>query len=291
MSKAIGLPFCSELVPKVLDGSKWNTRRIPGIHNCRLLLGDKDRTGRMKGLDWSHVKIGANLDGSAYFIVFHPKDNLWYELAPRHEPGDIAWMRENHRFVEHEDGQDFIQYLADGAEHPIPNVREYCDYTVGRYNRNRPSIHMPRWVCRKEMVLTGVRIELIQDISEDDAKAEGALLTCSMCGNNEVTDPDGSIHYACDDPDYEESSYCEGFRRLWDRINAARGWGWKLNRPVVVFGWESFEEMRERIANELNPSPRFFDISDPMENLKACPLSKEALKHITGGKDCERRKN
>jgi len=233
MSKSIGLPFSASLIPKVLDGSKQQTRRIPGIHNCRLLLGDKDRTGRMKGLDWSQARIGANLDGSAYSIVFHPKDNLWYELAPRHEPGDIAWMREKHCFVEHDDGRDFVKYLADGVEYPIPNAEEYCDYTVGRYDTTRASIHMPRWASRWERPLKSVRIELIQDISEDDARAEGTP--------EELWYEHGSPYLASGalNPLHDPGDKLPtiGFRKLWDSINASRGWAWSKNLPVVVYQW------------------------------------------------------
>ena len=234
MNKSIGLPFKADLVPKVLDGSKSQTRRLPGMHNCRLLHGDKDVTGKMRGLDRRHVKRVINLEEPIYFMVFHPADNCWYELVPRHEPGDIAWMRENHRFVEHNDGRDFTQYLADGVECQIPNIREYCDYTVGRYNRNRPSIHMPHWACRKEMVLTGVRIELIQDISEEDAIAEGidrvgGAASCNPWRNYLRGEP-GEMDMHCSCPR-------RSFQTLWDSINASRNWAWKLNKPIVLFDW------------------------------------------------------
>ena len=37
----------------------------------------------------------------------------------------------------------------------------------------RPSIHMPRWACRLVLPLVSVRVERVQDITEEDAKAEG----------------------------------------------------------------------------------------------------------------------
>lgn len=259
MSKAIGLPFKSELVPKVLSGEKTQSRRLPGMHNCRLFdfskpryisgeLGAipirKDVTGKMRGLDWNKIFYG-NLAGIGpdfpkYFYVWHSEDRKYYVLLPRHESGDIAWMRENHRFVEHEDGQDFIQYLADGVECPIPNVREYCDYTVGKYNRNRPSIHMPRWACREEMVLTGVRIELIQDISEEDAIAEGiveeeVIIGCTGAGgtHRELN----GIRYDSGSEEWEHECAVDAFAELWDSINAKRGWAWSKNRPVIIYQW------------------------------------------------------
>lgn len=37
----------------------------------------------------------------------------------------------------------------------------------------RPAIHMPRWACRLVLPLVSVRVERVQDITEEDAKAEG----------------------------------------------------------------------------------------------------------------------
>ena len=76
-----------------------------------------------------------------------------------------------------------------------------------------PSIFMPRWASRITLEITGVRVERVQDISEEDARAEGI--------------PD---EYRAGHRIY----YRPRFKTLWDSINAKRGFGWDSNPWVWV---------------------------------------------------------
>jgi hypothetical protein len=111
-----------------------------------------------------------------------------------------------------------VNYLAGGGDIKIENTesavaqwwklygyRGGCGMTV-------PPIHMPRWASRISLEITGVRVERVQDISEADALAEGVDRTNTSL------------------PGYAT----ERFRRLWDSINAARGFGWEVNPWVWV---------------------------------------------------------
>lgn len=79
----------------------------------------------------------------------------------------------------------------------------------------RPSIHMPRRLSRLQLEVKDVRIERLRDVSESDAKAEGV----------EPLPQSGNV---------QEPPHRAGFRRLWDELNAGRGFGWESDPWVWV---------------------------------------------------------
>jgi hypothetical protein len=89
----------------------------------------------------------------------------------------------------------------------------------------RPSIHMPRWASRITLPLTSIRVERLQDISEEDAKAEGAnpwKLDMDVMENTP-----GPV------------AYRTAFRHLWSSINGPESW--EANPWVWVLGWDKAE--------------------------------------------------
>ncbi len=86
----------------------------------------------------------------------------------------------------------------------------------------RPGIHMPRWASRLTLEVTAVRIERLQDITEDDAKAEGA--------DRLVMDDECRFYL-----DAEKGTHRCGFAGLWNHINGKRhGADWDANPWVVA---------------------------------------------------------
>jgi hypothetical protein len=88
--------------------------------------------------------------------------------------------------------------------------------------RWRPSIHMPRWASRLTLKATGVRVERLRDISEEDARAEG-VTAAPFC---KAGRPAGQEHV-------------EAFEGLWRSINGAESWD--LNPWVWVVSFKHVE--------------------------------------------------
>jgi hypothetical protein len=94
----------------------------------------------------------------------------------------------------------------------------------------RPGIHMPRWASRLTLTVLDVRVQRLQDISEEDAIAEGI-------GSNPVQEGTWI--------DYPERTSAAGwsdprksFRSLWDSINGRReGASWNDNPWVVALSF------------------------------------------------------
>lgn len=112
----------------------------------------------------------------------------WDNMAPRNLPDDI----------------DKIDYAAEG----------YSRNPLWAWGKSRPSIHMPRWASRILLEVVSVRVERLQDISEEDAKAEGVEAICDTC--NEDCRPFGCG--TCR-PRFKHS-----FADLWETINGPGSW-------------------------------------------------------------------
>lgn len=146
------------------------------------------------------------------------------------EPGDLLWVRETWAagkcaetlspaclspgFWRHENGG--IWYAAGGdPRHPVTPRGKW-----------RPSIYMPRWASRITLEVTEVRRERLQDITDDDAKAEGIRWSGRSEGYSYDPEDGG--------PGYHRSAPRESFLKLWNSINGKRpGAAWADN-PLVT---------------------------------------------------------
>ncbi|WP_164052519.1 hypothetical protein [Serratia marcescens] len=195
--------FNGDMVRAIINGRKTQTRRVIANvipDNCIPLQ-----------------KPTKTKDG----IYTHVMDAPGHGLCPFGKVGDRLWVRETWADVNH-DGHPAIAYRADGGlraigeddgEEEDPNLEKYwfaqwyADLISGAEGNWRPSIHMPRWASRITLEITAVRVERLNDISHEDAKAEGC---CYGRG--------GGI------PDFAVTP-ADHFPTLWASIYGEESWG------------------------------------------------------------------
>lgn len=216
------------MVRALLAGTKTQTRRIMNPQPTRSL----PHTGTMR------------LPGHDPIDIHHPlgwrwKTSFWSDgaggvekNAPYHSPygqaGERLWVRETWRTFERpEDGRDGVLFFADGAFVEIPDTREASDlwlddHANGKHGDNwRPSIYMRRWASRITLEVTEVRVQRLQDISEEDARAEGVSMV-PFYPDDGLPLSQGFMVGADDGKTPLETSAAKAFAKLWDEINGKR---------------------------------------------------------------------
>ncbi|MCE4073502.1 MULTISPECIES: hypothetical protein [Pseudomonas] len=144
------------------------------------------------------------------------------DLCPFGVPGDRLWVRETTEAdYESCDSVVLARYSADEAPvlywenddgEPIQAVDHW------NYPRDvRPSIHMKREACRILLEITAVRVERLQDITEEQAEAEGAVHASSIKDFEAWAAEQRAQSLPVDPPR-------AWFIRLWEHINGAGSW-------------------------------------------------------------------
>jgi hypothetical protein len=192
--------FSGPMVRAILDGTKSQTRRIVKPQPTKDYVTLMPLSGELVGV----TKHGG------------PVDNRGWLHCPYGKPGDRLWVRETWRpFYESDTGVCGIQYNARGHEEYYEKEEKEAWTKTLRGNDNwRPSIHMPRWASRITLEVVSVRVERLQHISEEDAKAEGIMW---MPGE----DIDG---YSAGSGFGHWNTSKDAFWDLWVSINGCESW-------------------------------------------------------------------
>lgn len=109
-----------------------------------------------------------------------------------------------------------VRYEADGTW----SDRDAMTH-AGRF---RHGMHMPRWASRITLIVTDVRVQRLQEVSEEDAISEG--VEC-------WSEPSLCSWRVADEMSFK--SAVDAYRLLWDSLNAARGYGWDANPWVAAY--------------------------------------------------------
>jgi hypothetical protein len=170
--------------------------------------------------------------------------------------GDRLWVKETWSPHSADKGIRYAVFKDGGQQYEdgvyAPGLKEYAPGAADHI-KWKPSIHMPRWASRLTLEVTGVRVERLQDITEADAIAEGAVFT------DFGKDRWGNQHPGWTmEPPAADQVHCLGGAR-WafaNLINKINGSGcWDANPYVWVVEFRKAESSTPGEASEPEPSP------------------------------------
>jgi hypothetical protein len=200
--------FSGAMVRALLDGRKTLTRRII----------------RTQESSWEAVWPLDDFKGREFFAFGGKEEKGLRKIVgtakcPLGTTGDLLWVRETVRAENLGDGKWRHVYVADGTGVD----RSQFDHLFGDKNmpmRNSkliiPSIHMPRWANRLWLEIKDVRAERLQDITEEDAMAEG-IIKLKATGRFVYTR--GAQHAGLVYP-----TAVEAYRGLWESLYNPESW-------------------------------------------------------------------
>lgn len=196
--------FNTDMVRAILDGRKACTRRVvkpqPKSKLCYTFAGSDSDT-------WGYPNRTAHEIWGEEFKL--PNDITEEEMSKRWNPpyhtDDILYVRET--FIQA--AAHTFWYKADGKSWMSKDLLW------------KPSIHMPKEAARIWLKVTDVRVERLQDMTDDDAEAEGCF-------------------------DYISTAL--GFSDVWDstiKKSDLDRYGWNANPWVWVIEFERCNKPKE----------------------------------------------
>jgi len=237
----------AESVRAILEERKTQTRRV--IDPRRYNIGGWDMPVSKSDIEAGYPVYQDN-NGDFHSVV---------ERCPYGKVGDRLWVRET-VFFETFHQQSDEELERDGFN---PNIGVWVyradnhDYPTITANWTSP-MFMPREASRITLEITDIRVERVQDITEEDAIAEGVisddeyayragednLFPCPRCEGYQVHDAFGHDYGITEVNCTHCNTLKKRYRIIWDSLNAKRGYPWERNPWVwvvtfKVIGWEA----------------------------------------------------
>lgn len=271
MSKETPILFSAPMVRAILEGRKTQTRRIvrdPHGYPMHNPMSIHKMASVYPAAKSGWVFWYPDHEGLAEFTKQQYETGL---DCPYGGPGDLLWVKETWGYLGQQWDSNrpevetiFLKYWADESKRDliVPNGEAdkltpkqngipdesvdrltYCEWIDKWWERQKKKSarFMPKWAARIWLEITGRRLVRVQDISEEDAIAEGLIPL-----------PDGPIPELPEPKDRRREIYpgeraCEQYVFLWDSINAKRGYRWDANPWVWVVEFK-LRQMPERSA-------------------------------------------
>lgn len=208
--------FSTEMVKAKLEGRKTQTRRTKGLEAVNINPDDWqfEWADFVLKKPWRFTKKSSVNEQTLADRSFHQEA----VACPYGNPGDILWVRET--WAKLSDYPLHEQFLYIATDKPTPGTKW------------KPSIHMPFEAARIFLRVKSVRVERLQDISDDDVMHEGA------------EDKWFHFHELVSAP--TERWAVPAFARLWTSINGQSSWN--ANPWVWVVEFERITESQNNIG-------------------------------------------
>jgi hypothetical protein len=272
VTKEKPISFITPMVQAIIEDQKTKTRRV--IKG----MGNKMHYGRLLG-DWGLSEPPELRNGVLYWkLQTDVDDNRVFEMKCPWKVGQILWVRETWTRLDccccEGDFNGICQSEADKNEGCYMYRATHCITGDARWKSSR---YMPRIAARIFLKVKNIRIERLQDITEEDAMAEGVGFCCpghrhagwndrwisGYCHDcacyNPITGMRPRCYFVTEDelPRFRYSSGCNSgfelrndsipelyrikFSFVWDEINLMRGYSWNQNPWVWVVEFERVE--------------------------------------------------
>lgn len=221
--------FGGPMVKAILEGRKTQTRRVikpqpPVVEHEQFFPSIGIWLCKAEGHDEKMLKCPYGIPGDRLWVretfTTFRKDTEAEGAAKLEAAKKIASIEDLERWsnMPSGGGGQSVLYKADFGE--------WADNPESDLGPWKPSIHMPRWASRILLEIVSIRVERVQDITSEDALAEGiedvgGQASCNPYRNYLKGEP-GEMNMHCSAP-------TRSFQTLWDSINAKRGFGWDAN--------------------------------------------------------------
>lgn len=216
------IPFSGPMVQAILGGRKTQTRRVVKLQHIKCYKGAYSQPCT-KGYVFNTAANSLYCSECGNIVEYSPEGKDYCRTIDCPYPlGTRLWVRET--WADNIPGcpngityrADHIDPKGDGPANPI---------------KWKPSIYMPKEIARIWLEVVSVRVERVQEITEEDARAEGCIDFHDKIG-------DGKF----DDVAEFDLTARDAFAELWDSLNAKRGYGWDANPWVWVVEFKVVEQ-------------------------------------------------
>ena len=202
MTRERPILFSAPMVRAILAGSKTQTRRIV-----------KPQPDVIYGMSMGQRTAPFEMRFGSETRDVH---------CPYGQPGDRLWVKEQTLKVEDHGWVGPVYTESDAGRYALAwgyGESDDPDHIPPHAIKRRPSIFMTRAMCRITLEVTGVRVELLNSISEADAIAEGGTEALRGWWTHEGVqwnDPGPNDKFG--------GTAIDSYRLLWESINGAGSW-------------------------------------------------------------------